>query len=89
MMSCINKGRVARLVAGIALGAVVVLGIASSPAQANWGDRDWHHGGGWHAGWSGGYYGAPPVVYGDPYAYGYYPPPGVGINVGGVGIGIR
>jgi hypothetical protein len=88
MMICINKGRIARLAAGAAVAAVVGFGIAASPAQAHWGDRDWHHGG-YYGGWSGGYYRAPPVVYGDPYAYGYYPPPGVGINVGGVSIGIR
>jgi hypothetical protein len=88
MMSYFDKARVARLAAGIATVAVVAFGIAASPAQARWGDRDWHHDG-WHSGWSGGYYGAPPVVYGNPYGYGYYPPPGVGINVGGVSIGIR
>ena len=31
----------------------------------------------------------PPVVYGNPYSYGYYPPPGVGINLPGVHIGIH
>jgi hypothetical protein len=88
-MSCINKGRIARLAAGIAVGAVIAFGIAAGPAQARWGNRDSHHDRGYHTGWSGGYYPAPPVVYGDPYSYGYYPPPGVGINVGGVHIGIR
>jgi hypothetical protein len=89
MMICISKGWMARLAAGVAVAAVVSFGIAAaSPAQAHWGDRDWHHGG-YRGGWSGGYYRAPPVVYGDPYAYGYYPPPGVGINLGGIGIGIR
>jgi hypothetical protein len=86
----IDKGRVARLTAAIAVAAVVAVGIAASPAQARWDHRDDHHwGGGWHGGWSGGWYHAPPVVYGDPYRYGYYPPPGVGINVGGIHIGIR
>ncbi len=43
--------------------------------------------------WNGGYYAAPPVVYGSPYGYGYYgspyyaPPvvygPGVGISLAG------
>jgi hypothetical protein len=89
MMICIiSKGWIARLAAGVAVAAVVNFGIAASPAQAHCGDRDWHHGD-YHGGWSGGYYRAPPVVYGDPYAYGYYPPPGVGINLGGVSIGVR
>jgi hypothetical protein len=88
MMSCTNKTRIVRLATGIAASVVVALTIAASPAQAHWGNRDWHHDG-WHNGWSGGYWHAPPVVYGDPYAYGYYPPPGVGINLGGVHIGIR
>jgi hypothetical protein len=49
--------------------------------------------------WNGGYYHAPPVVYGSPYGssyYGspyYYPPPviypGIGISLPGVGISIR
>jgi hypothetical protein len=87
-MSWINKARTAWLVAGIAVSAFVALGMTAGPAQARWGDRDYYHGG-YHHGWSGGYYGAPPVVYGSPYGYGYYPPPGVGINLPGVSIGIR
>jgi hypothetical protein len=87
-MSCLNKERVARLAAGIAVGVVIALGVTAGPAQARWGrpEHNWH---GYHHGWSGGYYPAPPVVYGDPYSYGYYPPPGVGINVGDVHIGIH
>ena len=84
-MSWINMSR---LTAGIAATAVIAFGLAATPAQAHWGDRDWHYHG-WHHGWSGGYWNAPPVVYGNPYAYGYYPPPGVGINLPGVSIGIR
>jgi hypothetical protein len=45
----------------------------------------WHRRGHWHAGWgyAGGYYAAPPIVYGSPY---YAPPPvvytpGFGINI--------
>jgi hypothetical protein len=88
-MIWINKARSARLVAGIAVSTVIALGMTAGTAQAHWDHRDDNHYHGWHGGWSGGYYGAPPVVYGDPYSYGYYPPPGVGINVGGVHIGIR
>ena len=93
-MIWINKARfskagAARLAAGIAVSAIVAFGITAGTAQARWEHRDEHGGGDWHHGWSGGYYAAPPVVYGDPYAYGYYPPPGVGINLPGVSIGIR
>jgi hypothetical protein len=85
-MTWIDKARAARLVVGIAFAAVVAFGMTAGTAQARWDHRDDNH---WHGGWSGGYYGAPPVVYGDPYSYGYYPPPGVGINIGGVHVGIR
>jgi len=87
-MISINKARVARLVSGVAVAAVVAFGIGAGTAQARWdhSGRDWH---GYHHGWTGGYYPAPPVVYGNPYTYGYYPPPGVGINVGGIHIGIH
>jgi hypothetical protein len=88
-MTWINKGRMARLMAGVAVAAVVAFGMTAGTAQAYWDhpDHDYYHG--YHRGWSGGYWGAPPVVYGDPYSYGYYPPPGVGISVPGVTIGIR
>ena len=88
-MSWINKARATRLVAGIAVSAVVALAMTAGTAQARWGDDRDHDWRGYHHGWSGGYYRAPPVVYGSPYSYGYYPPPGVGINLGGVGINIR
>jgi hypothetical protein len=88
MMTWIDKARAARLVAGIAVSAVVAFGITAGTANARWGDRDYHYGG-YHHGWTGGYWAAPPVVYGNPYGYGYYPPPGVGINLPGVSIGIR
>ncbi|MDR3440532.1 hypothetical protein [Telmatospirillum sp.] len=46
--------------------------------------------------WDGGYYRAPPVVYGGPYnnGYGYYPPPvvygpGIGVVLPGLNINIR
>ena len=95
--STIRKHRPsAKLAAGIAITAMLVLGAFSAPANAEWDgrhhDRDNHY-------YNGGYYAAPPVVYGSPYGgayYGspYYPPPvvygpGIGINLGGIGIGIR
>jgi len=54
---------------------------------------------GYYHNWNGGYYRAPPVVYGSPYGSSYYgspyysPPPviygpGIGISLPGVGIGI-
>jgi hypothetical protein len=76
------------LAAGVA--AVFALGTFAGPASARWAGRDEHRE--YHHSWTGGYYNAPPVVYGQP--YGYYPPPvvygpGVGINLPGVHIGIR
>ena len=90
-MTWFNKAGAARLMAGIAVSAVVAFGMTAGTAQARWEHHDeYEHGGHeWHHGWSGGYYRAPPVVYGDPYSYGYYPPPGVGIRLPGVSIGIR
>ena len=86
----------AKLGVGIAISAILALGGFATPASADWNhDHD-----GYHHNWNGGYYRAPPVVYGSPYYgngyYGspYYPPPvvygpGIGINLGGIGIGIR
>ena len=93
----------AKLAAGLALSAFLVLGTFAVPAYAA--ERGGHggHGGGdhrggdhrgyrgGHPGWNGGYYPAPPVVYGSPY---YYPPPvvygpSVGIVLPGLSIGIR
>jgi hypothetical protein len=103
-----------------ALSVILVLGAMAGSANAadrrgddrRGGDRhseDTHRAAGHreargHRVWSGGYYAAPPVVYGNPYAepvypYGepgyYYPPPvvygpsaGVGINLPGVSLGI-
>ena len=84
----------ARLAAGLARAAFLVLGtfVASASAQPH---RDDHRGGdhrGGGPGWGGGgYYAAPPVVYGGPV---YYPPPvvygpTVGIVLPGVAIGIQ
>jgi hypothetical protein len=88
----------AKLAAGIALSAVLALGtfVASAGAQPH---RDDHRGGERHddrgrghwGGRDGGYYAAPPVIYGGP---AYYPPPvvygpAIGIYVPGVTIGIQ
>jgi hypothetical protein len=82
-----------KLVGGLAISALLALG-AFAPANAEWrGDNHGHD-------WGGGYYRAPPVVYGSVYGSGYYGAPGyyappvvygpaVGINLGGIGIGIR
>jgi hypothetical protein len=46
--------------------------------HGRWEHREWRG----HRVWSGGYWNAPPVVYGNPY-YGpeYYPPPMVGFDM--------
>ena len=85
----------AGLAAGAAISALLALGAFAGPANADWND---HHRG-YHHNWNGGYYRAPPVVYGSSYGSGYYgspyyyPPvvygPGVGISLPGVNIGIR
>jgi hypothetical protein len=85
----------AKLMGGIAIAALLASGTFAAPASADW---DGDHGG-YHHNWNGGYYRAPPVVYGSPYGGGYYgspyyaPPvvysPGIGIRLPGVNIGIR
>jgi len=86
----------AKLAAGFAISAMLALGASATPANAEW---DGHHRG-YNQYYDGGYYAAPPVVYGSPYGGAYYgspynyPPPvvygpGIGINLGGIGIGIR
>jgi len=90
----------ARLAAGIAIAAILALGTFTAPANAD--EWNGHHRG--YHNWNGGYYNAPPVVYGSPYgsSYGssyygyspYYAPPlvygpGVGISLPGINIGIR
>jgi hypothetical protein len=90
----------AKLVAGLAISAFVLLGTyaASASAQERRDDRrgEDHRGGDRERGgdWGGGgdYYSAPPVVYGSPYAY---PPPpvvygpAIGITLPGINIGIQ
>jgi hypothetical protein len=102
-MTCIietpsKRSLSAKVAAGLAISAFLVLGMSAVPASAeeHRGDRHGDHRGwddhghhGW--GWGGGYYRAPPVVYGSPY---YAPPPvvygpSVGVYLPGVSIGIR
>ena len=79
---------------GLALSAVLAFGSFTTSASAEDRDRDRGHDdrgrGDRDHGWTGGYYAAPPVVYGAP---AYSPPvvygPSVGISVPGVSIGIR
>ena len=61
----------AKLMAGLALSAMLAIGTFAVPAYAD-GDgrhRQYRHN------WNGGYYEAPPVVYGSPYGGGYYGSP--------------
>jgi len=85
----------AKLAAGLAISAFLVLGtlVASASAAERRDDhrREAYHGGGY----GGAYYAPPPVVYATPY-YGtpYYAPPpvvygpAIGVNLPGVSIGI-
>lgn len=70
----------ATLPAGFAIAAMVIIGILAVPAnaQSDHSRREYHHN------WSGGYYRAPPVVYGSTFGSSYhgyygtpynYPPP--------------
>jgi hypothetical protein len=76
-----KRGWPACLAAGVILMATMALGTftGSARAEERWEHRDYDH-----RGWNGGYYRAPPVVYGSPY---YYPPvvygyrPGLNINI--------
>jgi len=87
----------AKLVGGLAISALLTLGAFAAPAIADWRDE---RRGGYDHNWNGGYYNAPPVVYGSPYGNGYYGAPGyyappvvygpsVGIGLPGINIGIR
>ena len=77
-----------------AIGAMLLLGAVASPAFAREGEREGHRGD--RHDWNGGYYRAPPVVYGGYYGgnYGYVPPPivygpSMGIFMPGLNIIIR
>lgn len=60
-----------KLSGGLAVSVLLALGTFATPASADWnGDHD-----GYHHNWSGGYYRAPPVVYGSSYGNGYYGSP--------------
>jgi len=84
----------AKLAAGLVISATLPFGTFAGSASA-----EEHRGGEYHHNWNGGYYPAPPVVYGSPYGSSYYgspyyaPPvvygPGIGIGLPGVSIGIR
>jgi hypothetical protein len=83
----------ARLAAGVAISALLVLGAFVTPAAADdhhGGDRD-HRGDRGHEGRNRGYYAPPPVVYAAPY---YAPPPvvydpAIGVYMPGISIGIQ
>ncbi len=95
LMTCISETKSKRrlptkLAAGLVLSGLLALGAGIAPASAyDHRDRGWH---GHHDHWTGGYYRAPPVVYGAP---GYYAPPpvvygpGVGISLPGINLNIR
>lgn len=77
--------------AELLLGAMFAVGAFAGSASA---DEHWNGNRGYYHGWNGGYYRAPPVVYGSPYAttyYGapYYPPPVVYGPPAGLSIQIR
>lgn len=64
----------AKLAAGIAISTILALGTFAGSASADdhrRGHRGYHY-------YSGGYYRAPPVVYGSPYRGGYYGSPSYG-----------
>ncbi|MGA2089127.1 MAG: hypothetical protein ABSG66_09430 [Stellaceae bacterium] len=96
-MTCIidtkSKRRLpAKLAAGLAISALLVLGtfVASASADDHRGDRGDYRGDRGHGSccYGGGYYAAPPVVY-APY---YAPPPvvyGPGVYLPGLNINIR
>jgi hypothetical protein len=82
--------------AALAISALLAVGTFASPASAEWDGYNRGH----HHNWNGGYYTAPPVVYGSPYGSSYYgyspyyaPPvvygPGVGISLPFVNLNIR
>jgi hypothetical protein len=82
----------AKLAAGLVISAMLGLGTFAGSASGGYGGYYYHN-------WNGGYYRAPPVVYGSPYSssyYGtpyYYPPrvihgPGISLSLPGINIGI-
>jgi hypothetical protein len=94
----------AKLAAGLAISAFLLLGTFVAPARAdNNHHGDWQHNNErGYSNWGGSYYVSPPVYYGPQYyspppnyyAPSYYPPPvvyapGIGISVPGISIGIQ
>ena len=86
--------RTTTLVAGFVVFAALGVGTLVGTADAQWNGyhRNYRHN------WNGGYYRAPPVVYGSPYGYSYYgapnyyPPPviyGPGIGIPGITVRIN
>jgi len=86
-----SKSRLARqLTAGIVFSALAAFGAFAGSAVA---DDHWRGNRGHDRNWNGGYYRAPPVVYGSPYGRTYYgtpyyappvvygPAPGFSINI--------
>ena len=88
----------AKLVAGLAFAAILALGTFAGSASA---DDHWRGNRGYNHHWNGGYYRAPPVVYGSPYGSSYYgyspyysqPPvvygPNIGVSLPFVNLNIR
>ena len=85
-----------KLAAGLAISALLAVGSFAAPANADWDGYNR----GRYQNWNGGYYRAPPVVYGSPYRSSYYgyapyyaPPvvygPGVDISLPFVNLNIR
>jgi hypothetical protein len=78
---------------GIVLSAMFAFGALAGSASADDGWRGRGHDRGYYNNWNGGYYRAPPVVYGSPYGQSYYgrpyyappvvygPAPGFSINI--------
>ncbi len=94
------KGRAVKILTGLLLGfGVFAVGVAADQAHAQGRGNDGrgHYQGnrGHHRGWNGGYYRAPPIIYGSPYGpryYGaprYYPPPVIYLPPPGFSIQIR
>ena len=64
--------RTAGLTGGLVLGALLVLSAFADPASAQGRRNDDRRD---HRNWNGGYYRAPPVIYGSPYGRSYYGSP--------------
>lgn len=91
-MVCISNKSKRRISAAIAAGVIlsatcVVVAFPRSAAAEDHRGGGWHRGGDRHrgGGYRGGYYAAPPVVYGSP----YYAPPVVYGSPFGLNINIR